>query len=354
YLSDPHKARSQTGYVFLNGGTAISWRSQKQTLVATSSNHAEVIALYEASRECVWLRSMTQLILTSCKLEKDRNPTLIYEDNSACVSQMKEGYVKSDRTKHIPPRFFSYTQDLIKDNQVEMRYVQSSKNSADLFTKALPTAIFRKHIHNIGMRHVRRMFLTRQYSKVELQFEKLSSKGECYENMENINVPRCARKRFYQRPDGVFGDQSLQVSKKHKTEDSETLPCWGSNLLEDQWKLDLGVVELLGGLPLAKLSGNGSGLDDLDARVTDSVTRSHFSVHLLDGTVEGGVSVLLVHVVVTGPGLVPQPDAVVLDGCWVLLEDLQECESKPVRYRYNYSNREAMYTTKILHKLQQI
>ncbi|GKF17708.1 hypothetical protein Tco_0062626, partial [Tanacetum coccineum] len=42
YLSDPHKARSQTGYVFLNGGTAISWRSQKQTLVATSSNHAEV------------------------------------------------------------------------------------------------------------------------------------------------------------------------------------------------------------------------------------------------------------------------------------------------------------------------
>ncbi|GJX66278.1 copia protein [Tanacetum coccineum] len=46
YLSDPHKARSQTGYVFLNGGTAILWRSQKQTLVATSSNHAEVIALH--------------------------------------------------------------------------------------------------------------------------------------------------------------------------------------------------------------------------------------------------------------------------------------------------------------------
>ncbi|GJW23587.1 hypothetical protein Tco_0034209 [Tanacetum coccineum] len=59
YLSDPHKARSQTGYIFLNGGTAISRRSQKQTLVATSSNHAKVITLHEASRECVWLRSMT-------------------------------------------------------------------------------------------------------------------------------------------------------------------------------------------------------------------------------------------------------------------------------------------------------
>lgn len=36
YLSDPHKGRSQTGYVFNCNGTAISWRSVKQTMVATS------------------------------------------------------------------------------------------------------------------------------------------------------------------------------------------------------------------------------------------------------------------------------------------------------------------------------
>ena len=47
YLSDPHKGRSQTGYVFTMGNTAISWRSTKQTLVATSSNHAEIIVLHE-------------------------------------------------------------------------------------------------------------------------------------------------------------------------------------------------------------------------------------------------------------------------------------------------------------------
>ena len=29
YLSDPHKARSQTGYVFTYGATTISWRSVK-------------------------------------------------------------------------------------------------------------------------------------------------------------------------------------------------------------------------------------------------------------------------------------------------------------------------------------
>jgi len=29
YLSDPHKGKSQTGFVFLHGGTAISWKSSK-------------------------------------------------------------------------------------------------------------------------------------------------------------------------------------------------------------------------------------------------------------------------------------------------------------------------------------
>ena len=40
YLSNPHKARSQTGYIFTYGNTAISWRSVKQTMVVTSSNNS--------------------------------------------------------------------------------------------------------------------------------------------------------------------------------------------------------------------------------------------------------------------------------------------------------------------------
>jgi hypothetical protein len=48
YLSDPHKARSQSEYMFTYDGTAISWRSTKQTLTTTSSNHAELIDLYDA------------------------------------------------------------------------------------------------------------------------------------------------------------------------------------------------------------------------------------------------------------------------------------------------------------------
>ena len=39
YMSDPYNVRSHTGYDFLCGGTTISWKSIKQTMVTTSSNH---------------------------------------------------------------------------------------------------------------------------------------------------------------------------------------------------------------------------------------------------------------------------------------------------------------------------
>ena len=68
YLSDPHKARSQTGYIFTIGDTTISWRSTKKTLVATSSNHAEILALHEASYECFWLRAVMKHIQSTSDL----------------------------------------------------------------------------------------------------------------------------------------------------------------------------------------------------------------------------------------------------------------------------------------------
>ncbi|BBG97167.1 transposable element gene [Prunus dulcis] len=89
YLSDPHQGRSQTGYVFTCGGTAISWRSTKQTLVATSSNHSEILALHEASRECVWLRSVIHHIRSTCALPSATDTqTILNEDNAACIAQI--------------------------------------------------------------------------------------------------------------------------------------------------------------------------------------------------------------------------------------------------------------------------
>lgn len=155
YLSDPHNGRSQTGYIFTCGGTAISWRSMKQTLVATSSNHAEIIAIHEASRECIWLRSVSQNIRENCGLSSGKEtPTVLYEDNAACIAQLKEGYIKGDRTKHIAPKFFS-THEFQKNGDISVVQVRSDENLADLFTKTLRTATFKKLVHNIGMRRLK-------------------------------------------------------------------------------------------------------------------------------------------------------------------------------------------------------
>jgi len=81
-------------------------KSSKQTLTATSTNHSEIIALYEALRECVWLRRMINHIQQSCGIGSIESPTIIYEDNSAYVTQIQTGYIKSNITKHIVPKLF--------------------------------------------------------------------------------------------------------------------------------------------------------------------------------------------------------------------------------------------------------
>jgi hypothetical protein len=51
-------------------------------------NHSEIIALYEASRECVWLHRVINHIQTSCDIGALESPTIIYKNNTACVAQM--------------------------------------------------------------------------------------------------------------------------------------------------------------------------------------------------------------------------------------------------------------------------
>ena len=149
YMSYPHNVRSQTCVVFLCGGTTISWRSIKHTIITTSSNHSEIIVLYEASRECVWLRPLVQHIRGLCGIAiNDISPTVLYEDNAAYVIQMSNGYVKGNLIKHIAHKFF-YPHELQKNGVIIIEKVRSSDNLIDLYTKSLPTSTFEKYVHGL-------------------------------------------------------------------------------------------------------------------------------------------------------------------------------------------------------------
>src|SRR6266540_1775933 len=49
--------KSTSGYIFTLAGGAISWKSSKQTLTASSTMQAEFVACYEATGQAVWLKS---------------------------------------------------------------------------------------------------------------------------------------------------------------------------------------------------------------------------------------------------------------------------------------------------------
>ena len=49
---------STTGWVFLLGGSAISWASQKQTSITNSITESEFVALAAAGKEAEWLRDL--------------------------------------------------------------------------------------------------------------------------------------------------------------------------------------------------------------------------------------------------------------------------------------------------------
>ena len=51
--TDPDDSKSQTGYVFILNGGAVSWCSCKQSVVAGSTCEAEYIAASEAVNEGV-------------------------------------------------------------------------------------------------------------------------------------------------------------------------------------------------------------------------------------------------------------------------------------------------------------
>ena len=94
---------------------------------------------------------MAQHIRETCELSSIKNnSTIIYEDNAACITQIKSDYIKGDRTKHISPKFF-YTHEFQKNGDMDIQQICSSDNLANLFTKSLPMMTFKKLVHQIRM-----------------------------------------------------------------------------------------------------------------------------------------------------------------------------------------------------------
>ena len=136
--------KSTSGYLFQLGGSTVSWRSTRQSVVALSTTEAEYIALCGATQEAVWLRNL----LASIDL-KPSSPTLLYEDNQGAISLSKHPK-DHGRTKHVDIKFH-YTREAIMNNVVVVKYCPTSEMTADILTKGLAKPAFEKFCRYIGV-----------------------------------------------------------------------------------------------------------------------------------------------------------------------------------------------------------
>jgi hypothetical protein len=137
WASDVNNCKSMSGFVFMLGGTAVSWSSKKQTSVALSSTEAEYIAAAHAMKEVVWLRRL----LIELGLDLD-SPTVLHVDNQSAIAIVHNPEFH-DRTKHIEVRHH-FLRHKVEGEEIRLEYTPTDEQTADVLTKGL---VCDKHKH---------------------------------------------------------------------------------------------------------------------------------------------------------------------------------------------------------------
>ena len=130
FASNLDSRKSQTGYVYKLYGSAITWKSTLQSVVALSTIEAEYIAMTEAIKEGVWLRG----IFGDFGIEQKVVRVLCDNNSAICLTKHQ---VFHEKSKHIDVRLH-FIRDQIDKGEVEVLRVSTNENAADALTKALP------------------------------------------------------------------------------------------------------------------------------------------------------------------------------------------------------------------------
>lgn len=94
--------KSTEGYVFLIAGGAVSWRSKRQTVVATSSCEAEYIASTSAAKEALWMK---QLISDLIGHDKTGPIPIHVENNGSIYTANNSGISQRNKQKNVKYHF---------------------------------------------------------------------------------------------------------------------------------------------------------------------------------------------------------------------------------------------------------
>nr|GEY01794.1 retrovirus-related Pol polyprotein from transposon TNT 1-94 [Tanacetum cinerariifolium] len=132
------------GVQFLGGDKLVSWSSKKQDCTSMSSAEAEYVSLSVCYAQVLWMRTQ----LTDYDFHFDKIP--MYCDLKAAIA-ISYNPVQHSRTKHIDVRYH-FIKEKVEKGVVELLFVGTEYQLADLFTKALPEERFKYLVGRLGMR----------------------------------------------------------------------------------------------------------------------------------------------------------------------------------------------------------
>ncbi|GJZ28824.1 retrovirus-related pol polyprotein from transposon TNT 1-94 [Tanacetum coccineum] len=122
----------------------VSWSSKRQKSAAISSTEAEYIALSGCCAQVLWMRSQ----LTDYGLGFNKIP--MYCDNKSAIALCCNN-VQHSRSKHIDIRFH-FIKEQVENGVVELYFVNTEYQLADIFTKVLGRERIEFLINKLGMR----------------------------------------------------------------------------------------------------------------------------------------------------------------------------------------------------------
>ncbi|CAI7857702.1 unnamed protein product [Closterium sp. NIES-53] len=130
HASEPEDMTSDGGFICCVGGGPTAWESKNQVDQALSSVESEYMALFRAVREIVWQRRLLAELG-----EEQQGPTPLYCDSQGAIALAKNP-VLHGLTKHMRVKWH-WTRSMVAAGEVELHYVKTTRQQADMMTKRL-------------------------------------------------------------------------------------------------------------------------------------------------------------------------------------------------------------------------
>ena len=134
-------AKSIYGFVIFVDNKLVHYRSKTEPYVTTSSTEAEFVALSLTIQEISWILGILEQLGAKAQI------AVIFCDNQGAI-KIATNQSSTGRTKHINIRL-QYAKQEILTGRMELRYVQSSDNLADVFTKPLGRIAFHRLVNRM-------------------------------------------------------------------------------------------------------------------------------------------------------------------------------------------------------------